>query len=138
MSLILFINTADEKKVFLGLIKKDKFIAQKVFFARYRQAEKLLVELHRFLQAANCKLKNLKALAVIAGPGPFTALRIGITTANTLGWSLKLPVVGIKLNEFENTDELIKVINQKLKKVRVGQTVEPFYGREPRITIKND
>lgn len=134
--MILIINTADTKKVFIGLAKDGKLIAKKQFIAQYHQAEKLLPEIDKLLAKQACKLASLQAIFVVSGPGPFTALRIGIITANTLGWALKIPVAGIKLNEFKNINELMKIGRQKLKKVKVGDIVEPFYGREPNITLR--
>ncbi|OGY49664.1 MAG: tRNA (adenosine(37)-N6)-threonylcarbamoyltransferase complex dimerization subunit type 1 TsaB [Candidatus Buchananbacteria bacterium RIFCSPHIGHO2_02_FULL_39_17] len=135
--MILIINTADEKKVFLGLINKGELMVKKDFLAQYRQAEKLLIEINNLLKAKSYQLKTLTAIAVIAGPGPFTAIRIGIITANTFGWALKIPVIGITLIEFKNEDNLIQVINKKIKQAKTGDVVEPFYGQEPSIRIKD-
>lgn len=132
--MILFINTADTKKVFIGLIKKNELIGKKEFFAQYQQAEKLLAEINSLLKIKDCKPKDLQAIIVICGPGPFTALRIGIVVANTLSWALKIPVVGMKLTEFKDIDDLIKKSFIKLHKIKIGDIIEPFYGKEPNIT----
>ncbi|MFA6382650.1 MAG: tRNA (adenosine(37)-N6)-threonylcarbamoyltransferase complex dimerization subunit type 1 TsaB [Candidatus Buchananbacteria bacterium] len=134
--MFLIIHTADEKKVFIGLAEKDKLAAKREFTAQYRQAEKLLVEIDKLLASRACKPASLQAIFVVLGPGPFTALRIGVVTANTLAWALKIPVVGIKLDEFKDIDQLIKIGGQKIKRTKIGRTVEPFYGREPNITLK--
>ena len=143
--MILVINTADQKQVFIGLANKGKLVAKKEFQAQYKQAEKLLVEIDKLLSINNClprfageagQLTTIKGVAVVNGPGPFTALRIGVVTANILAWALKIPVTGIKLTEFRNIDELIKLIFRKIKKAKVGTIIEPFYGKEPNITKK--
>jgi len=134
--MILIIHTADLKKIFIGLIKEDKLIVKKKFFAQYQQAEKLLSAIDKMFQVSGYKLQDLKGIAVVPGPGPFTALRIGVATANALAWALKIPVVGIKLSEFKNPEELIKISKQKIKKIEIGAIVEPFYDQEPNITLK--
>lgn len=134
--MILVINTADERKVFLGLLDRGKWLTRKEFLAQYQQAEKLLTEINKLLKKQACKLTDLQAILVINGPGPFTALRIGIVTANTLAWALKIPMVGIKLSEFKNFDELVKIAEKKVRKAKVGAIIEPFYGKEPNITVK--
>ena len=41
------------------------------------------------------KPAEIDAIAVSEGPGSYTGLRIGVTMAKTLAWSLKKPLVGI-------------------------------------------
>jgi len=135
--MILIINTADQKQVFIGLVKKDKLVAKKKFQAQYQQAEKLLVEIDKLLSAKSYQLKAIKGIAIVIGPGPFTALRIGVITANTLAWALSIPVAGIKLTEFKNINELVKISEKRIKKAKVGTIIKPFYGKEPNITKKN-
>ena len=110
--MILIINTADSEKVFLGLVVKSNQIFKKEFKAKYQQAEKLLVEIDKLIKANEANEANeankLKAIIVVNGPGPFTALRVGVVTANTLAWALNIPVVGIKPSEFKNYDDLNK------------------------------
>jgi len=134
--MILIIHTADLKQVFLGLVENNKLVAKKIFSAQYHQAEKLLSAIDKMFKDSNRRLQNLKAIAVVSGPGPFTALRIGVATANTLAWALKIPVVGIKLSEFKNIDELVRVSSQRIKKAKAGTIIEPFYDQEPNITLK--
>lgn len=134
--MILLINTADEKKVFLGLVKQGKLLAKKEFLAQYQQAEKLLLAIDKLLKVKKYKLKDVKGIVVVSGPGPFTALRIGVVTANTLAFALKIPVAGIKLTEFTNLSSLVKMSEQKIKKGKVGNIIEPFYNKEPNITFK--
>ena len=130
--MILIINTADFEEVFLGLADKESFIAKIFFKAKYKQAEKLLVEIDKLLKAN--KLTKLKAIIVVNGPGPFTALRIGVVTANTMSWALKIPIVSIKLSEFKDIDDLLRIGYKKLAKTKPGKIIEPFYGKEPNIT----
>jgi len=166
--MILYIDTSDAEKMTIALIQlpqssardcgSAKIIAKRSLKAKYKQAEKLLPAIDLLfkkikLSTTSAKMvlgkvqktldnKNkISGISVIKGPGPFTALRIGVATANALAYSLKVPVVGIikeelgiMNNELGINDELIQIIEKKLKKVKKNSIIEPEYGREPNIT----
>ena len=154
--MILIVHTADAKKVFIGLADKDGLVAKKEFQAQYKQAEKLLPEIDKLLKSSSLavrlgsiesrresrrakkKLDQLKGVVVVTGPGPFTALRIGVITANTLSWALKIPTVGLKLTEFKDNTDLIVKGTAKLKKSSSQKIIMPFYGKEPNITKRKN
>jgi len=133
--MILVINTTDNEKIAIALIKSDgNLISEKIFSAKFQHSEKLLPEIASLLKENKVKLGSLKGIIVASGPGGFTALRIGIMTANALAFALEIPVVGVKLNELIGLKELIKFGLKKFKKVKKYSVVLPYYGREPHIT----
>ncbi len=138
--MILFINTADESKVFIGLAENKVFLAGKEFLAKHRQAEKLLIEISSLLNKNKYNLQSIKKIAVVQGPGPFTALRIGIATANALSWSLKIPVAGIRLTDFNNFNSGFNLNSLEFKDEKKDKMnlINPYYGREPNITLKKN
>jgi tRNA threonylcarbamoyl adenosine modification protein YeaZ len=60
-----------------------------------RHGELLLPTIDEVLRAAGADKQQLGAIAVGAGPGPYTGLRVGLATAVALGHALGLPVYGI-------------------------------------------
>ncbi len=56
------------------------------------RAEKLFVEIESLLAECGLRPVDLGAVAVAAGPGSFTGLRIAASTAKTLAWTLGIPL----------------------------------------------
>lgn len=59
-----------------------------------QQGELLLSLIEDVLQAASCKLTDVKAIAVVTGPGSFTGLRLGIAAALGLARAQSIAVCG--------------------------------------------
>lgn len=47
------------------------------------------------LKQANLQPNEIDAIAVAEGPGSYTGVRIGVTIAKTLAWTLQIPLVGV-------------------------------------------
>jgi len=62
---------------------------------RSRSAQSLAPAMDRALKAVGWKPRDVQLVAVTAGPGSFTGLRIGVTTAKTLAYAVGAEVVGV-------------------------------------------
>lgn len=127
-SLVLYINTSSAEKIVVSLIEDDKLIANKIFFAKHRQSEKLLVSIDRLIKNSKFNIKQINKIIVADLGESFTALRIGVLTANALAYALKIPVVG-ELNLNNKNQGL------RSKKFSNYSIVEPVYRREANIGI---
>ena len=65
----------------------------------YSHAEKLHVFIQEVLKEANVKFSDLDAVAVSKGPGSYTGLRIGVSAAKGLCFSLNIPLISISTLE---------------------------------------
>jgi len=132
--MILIINTTNEKYLEVILAEnKDDFKIKKIEGDR-KQSEQLLQTIDAILKDNNMEIKDIEGISVVNGPGGFTALRIGVVTANILSYALNIPVLGITLNEFNNNEELVEKSIDKLSRAKAGEIVIPVYGREPNIS----
>jgi tRNA threonylcarbamoyladenosine biosynthesis protein TsaB len=122
--MVLYIDTTKGHDIEVVLKKNGKAVAQKKITARYAQAEKLLPLIDRILKDNKFNLKDIKKIEVNNNGGSFTALRIGVVTANALGYALGLPVKGE-----------LGIRNWELGRKRFN-VVEPIYSKEPNITQK--
>jgi tRNA threonylcarbamoyladenosine biosynthesis protein TsaB len=60
-----------------------------------RHAEQLAPAIASLVESTGVGLDHLAAIAVGIGPGMFTGLRVGVTTAKTLAQALRIPVVPV-------------------------------------------
>lgn len=58
-------------------------------------AEHLMAVIDEALKSANITYADLDRIAVSVGPGSFTGVRVGVSTARGLAMALKIPAVGI-------------------------------------------
>jgi len=61
----------------------------------YSHAEKLNLFIDEVIKSASLEFKQLKAIAVSKGPGSYTGLRIGVSTAKGLAYALQIPLISI-------------------------------------------
>lgn len=61
----------------------------------YSHAEKLHLFFEEVVQKAGITFQDLKAVAVSQGPGSYTGLRIGVSAAKGLCYSLDIPLIAI-------------------------------------------
>lgn len=94
--MILHINTKDQKQISVFL-KKDGEVVGELSEQNEYGSQVLLPLILKLLKNEKCELKTLKSIEVETGPGSFTGLRVGVSVANALGFSLGIPVNGKKV-----------------------------------------
>ncbi len=95
MTLILLIETAT-KSCSVSLASDDKIIATKQQVnEQYSHAEKLTVFITELFKNQDFTIQDLDAIAVSKGPGSFTGLRIGTSTAKGICYAIDKPLISI-------------------------------------------
>lgn len=95
MAYILNLETAT-RNCSVSLANEGKTIALKEYAGEgYAHAEKLHVFIQDVLAEAGMAYKDLAAVAVSMGPGSYTGLRIGVSAAKGLCYSLNIPMIAV-------------------------------------------
>lgn len=129
----LIINTTKDNEISVILAKTAKDFKVYKKSGERKQSEHLLRLVEAAMKKNKIELKKIKGLGVVTGPGGFTSVRIGVASANTLAYALKIPVVGLSLKEFSDNNELVVKVIKKLKAQKKFKPVVPVYDREPNI-----
>lgn len=93
--LLLALNTATVETAIALLemdAKKTTALYSQSWPSKFDEAEKLQPQLDKIMKVLAKKKAVLEGIFVVAGPGSFTGLRIGVTTANILGAAAGAPL----------------------------------------------
>jgi tRNA threonylcarbamoyladenosine biosynthesis protein TsaB len=125
---ILAIRTDKPEAELYLYTKEGKLIESLVWQAHRQLGQTLHTQIVNLLRSADAKRTDLTGVIAYEGPGSFTGLRIGISVANALASSYKLPVIG---------SSGLKWQEHGLKAISIGRTLEyvsPKYGSPARTT----
>ena len=61
----------------------------------YSHGENLTLFIEDVVQAGGITMKDLSAVSVASGPGSYTGLRIGVTTAKGICYALNIPLIAV-------------------------------------------
>ena len=70
-------------------------VAQLVSTEIMRHGEQLTPLVDQALRQVSITVRDLTAIAVGVGPGPFTGERVGLVSARTMAYALQIPVYGV-------------------------------------------
>jgi tRNA threonylcarbamoyladenosine biosynthesis protein TsaB len=94
MSLILSLETS-AKVCSVALHENEKLITTSEIHIEQSHASKLAVLMDEVKTKAGIELKQVQAVAVSSGPGSYTGLRIGTSTAKGLCYALNIPLISV-------------------------------------------
>lgn len=79
----------------VALLEEEGLIAEAFLSVEATHSERLLPSIDRLLHDARLRLKEVDGIASAIGPGSFTGLRIGLSTAKGLALATGKPLVGV-------------------------------------------
>ncbi|GGK00819.1 tRNA threonylcarbamoyladenosine biosynthesis protein TsaB [Lentibacillus kapialis] len=91
---ILAIDTSNQ---ILGaaLLKDDQLVGSIMTNIKKNHSVRLMPAINQLMYDVSMTPAELDKIVVAKGPGSYTGVRIGLTTAKSMAWSLNIPVVGI-------------------------------------------
>lgn len=128
----LFISTYDDT-IIIGLLSNGTLLSEKRKHSVKGHSIYLVPLIEETIKENNMKVQDLNEVIVINGPGSFTGIRLGITVAKTLAYTLNIPIKTITSIEAIGASNLIedKLVTIKDNK---GRYIGLFKGN----TLKGD
>ncbi len=95
MTFILHLETAT-KSCSVALSKDGRLVALKEHLTEeFSHGENLTLYIQDVLSEAGIEMGNLSAVSIASGPGSYTGLRIGVSTAKGICYALNIPLISI-------------------------------------------
>lgn len=79
----------------IALLAEDIVIGEYITNLKKNHSVRVMPAIEKLLQDCDINPKELTKIVVAKGPGSYTGVRIGVTIAKTLAWTLQIPLVGI-------------------------------------------
>lgn len=89
---------------------------------------RLMPAISNLMKEVGIEPKQLERIIVAHGPGSYTGVRIGVTIAKTLAWTLHIPIIGVSsLEVLARNGQLFNGVVSPLFDARRGQVYTGLY-----------
>lgn len=85
----------------VGLSQEGKTLAEYSWFSKQNHSVELLPAVEHLFKTTGTALQDMACVFVAIGPGGFSALRVGLSTAKGMGLALGIPLVALNTLEIE-------------------------------------
>ncbi|WP_010285561.1 tRNA (adenosine(37)-N6)-threonylcarbamoyltransferase complex dimerization subunit type 1 TsaB [Bacillus timonensis] len=79
----------------VAIVDEEKVIGEVITNLPKNHSVRVMPTIEKLMNECGIKPKELEKIVVAMGPGSYTGVRIGVTIAKTLAWSLQIPLVGV-------------------------------------------
>lgn len=122
----------------VAVVQDDVLVAEYTVNYKKTHSQTLLPMLDEIVRMTELDLNTIDAIAIAAGPGSFTGLRIGSATAKGLGLALKKPLIavptveGLAYNLYDTEGLICPIMDARRKQVYTG--LYRFEGHKLKVT----
>jgi tRNA threonylcarbamoyladenosine biosynthesis protein TsaB len=79
----------------VAITKDDIVLGELTTNVKKNHSTRAMPAIDELMQKVEVKPKDLDRIVVASGPGSYTGVRIGVTLAKTLAWTLQIPLVAV-------------------------------------------
>lgn len=79
----------------VAVTNKKELVGEMVTNLRKNHSSRLMPAIHFLLEEVEMEPEELEKIIVSKGPGSYTGVRIGLSTAKAMAWALNIPIVGV-------------------------------------------
>lgn len=79
----------------IALIDDEQVIGEYITNMKKNHSVRVMPAIENLCRECDIKPADLEKIVVAEGPGSYTGVRIGVTIAKTLAWTLQIPLVGV-------------------------------------------
>lgn len=132
----------------VAVMDDDKVIGEYITNLKKNHSVRIMPAIDALMEEVELEPRDLDRIIVANGPGSYTGVRIGVSVAKTMAWTLNLPLVGVSSlevlaqNGYYFPGEVVPFFD-----ARRGQVYTGLYGKEnssfqslmeERITLASD
>lgn len=129
----LFIDTCNS--FIISIIKNNKIIYINKDTSNINTSSKVMPIIDEAFKTTNLTINDIDKIFVVNGPGSFTGIRVGVTIAKIMSYSLSIPI--IKLSELELlATTLTNNYNVPIIDARRGYVYGAIYDKDLNIYFK--
>lgn len=79
----------------VAILRNKQVCGEITTYLDKNQTSRIMPAIDHLMQEVDIKPNELNQIVVAKGPGSYTGVRIGLTTAKTMAWSLDIPIIGV-------------------------------------------
>lgn len=125
----LFIDTSSSF-INIAIIENDNIVFNYHEKVDKDMSNKIIPIIDKGFQNCTFELKDINKIFVVNGPGSFTGVRIGVTVAKTIAWSLDIDIIPISSLQFLATTPSTKKYLVPMIDARRGNVFAGIYDQE--------
>ncbi|SFJ73054.1 tRNA (adenosine(37)-N6)-threonylcarbamoyltransferase complex dimerization subunit type 1 TsaB [Thermoflavimicrobium dichotomicum] len=110
----------------VAVLEENKVLGEVTTNLLKNHSVRLMPTIDRLLKDLDLKMTDMDVIAVTSGPGSYTGIRIGVTSAKTMAWARKIPLYSessltvLAMNGFRFPGLVVPIFDARRQRVYSG------------------